>query len=70
DQKIIYKSLPQDDPLQREPDISKAKAILNWEPKIDRAEGLKLTFDYFKSLSSEELLEKEHYNFDKFIKKH
>lgn len=45
---IIYQPLPQDDPKQRQPDISKAKNILNWEPKVDRAEGLKVTLEYFK----------------------
>ena len=54
-QKIIYKPLPQDDPKQRQPDISKAKKILNWEPKVSRKEGLKITYDYFKSLPKEEL---------------
>ena len=53
-QKIVYKPLPTDDPKQRKPDITKAKAILNWEPKVARAEGLKITYDYFRSLSSEE----------------
>jgi len=53
--KIIYKPLPADDPKQRKPDISKAKALLDWEPKINRKEGLKTTYEYFKSLSSEEL---------------
>ncbi len=52
--KIIYKPLPVDDPKQRKPDITKAKAILNWEPKINRAEGLKETYNYFKSLPPEE----------------
>ena len=52
--KIIYKPLPVDDPKQRQPDISKAKKILSWEPKIKRKEGLKLTYDYFKSLPREE----------------
>jgi dTDP-glucose 4,6-dehydratase len=52
--KIIYKPLPVDDPKQRQPDITKARAILNWEPKVDRKEGLKITYDYFKSLSKEE----------------
>ena len=52
--KIIYKPLPDDDPKQRKPDISKAKKILNWEPKIGRKEGLKITYDYFKSLPPEE----------------
>ncbi|MDB4090693.1 SDR family oxidoreductase, partial [Crocinitomicaceae bacterium] len=55
EQKVIYKDLPVDDPKQRQPDISKAKSLLNWEPKIDRNEGLKITYNYFKSLSSEEL---------------
>ena len=52
--KIIYKPLPVDDPKQRKPDITKAKEILGWEPKVDRAEGLKITYDYFKSLPKEE----------------
>lgn len=55
-QKIIYYPLPQDDPKQRQPDITKAKDLLGWEPKIDRAEGLKITYDYFKSFSEEELV--------------
>lgn len=54
-QKIVYKPLPQDDPKQRQPDISKAKEILNWEPKVSRQEGLKITYEYFKSLPKEEL---------------
>lgn len=48
DQKIIYKPLPTDDPKQRKPDITRAKRILNWEPKVSRQEGLKLTYDFFK----------------------
>ena len=52
--KIIYKSLPVDDPKQRQPDISKAKKILGWQPKVKRSEGLKITYNYFKSLPSEE----------------
>src|SRR5690606_20979071 len=47
-QKVIYKDLPVDDPKQRRPDITKAREILNWEPTIDRAEGLKRTYAYFK----------------------
>jgi dTDP-glucose 4,6-dehydratase len=46
--KIIYKELPIDDPKVRQPDITRAKTILGWEPKVSRAEGLKLTLDYFK----------------------
>jgi dTDP-glucose 4,6-dehydratase len=53
-QKIIYKSLPVDDPKQRQPDISKAKELLDWEPKVDRKAGLKITYEYFKAMSSEE----------------
>ena len=54
-QKIVYKDLPTDDPKQRQPDISLAKKILSWEPKVDRAAGLKITYDYFKNLPQEEL---------------
>ena len=46
--KIVYKELPIDDPKVRKPDISKAKKLLNWEPKVKRAEGLKRTLGYFK----------------------
>jgi dTDP-glucose 4,6-dehydratase len=52
--KIVYKPLPVDDPKQRQPDITKAKKLLKWEPKVDRKEGLKITYDYFKSLPEEE----------------
>ncbi|HMU47119.1 MAG TPA: SDR family oxidoreductase [Chitinophagaceae bacterium] len=53
--RIIFKPLPVDDPKQRQPDISKAKALLDWEPKVLRKEGLKITYEYFKSLPDEEL---------------
>lgn len=53
-QKIVYKPLPADDPKQRKPDITKAKSILGWEPKVSRKDGLKITYEYFKSLPSEE----------------
>lgn len=49
-QKVIYKPLPTDDPKQRQPDISLAKKLLGWEPKVSREEGLKLTYEYFKKL--------------------
>ncbi len=52
--KIVYKPLPVDDPKQRQPDITKAKELLGWSPKIDRAEGLKRTYAYFKALPREE----------------
>jgi len=64
-QKLISLPLPVDDPKQRRPDITKAKEILGWEPKVSRAEGLKITYDYFKSLPQEELFKKEHRSFDK-----
>jgi dTDP-glucose 4,6-dehydratase len=59
-QKITYKPLPKDDPKQRQPDITLAKKILGWEPKVDRAEGLKITYDYFKNLPEEELYKTAH----------
>ena len=67
DQKVVFHDLPVDDPKQRQPDITKAREILGWEPKVGRAEGLKITYEYFKSLSEEELNAKEHNNFDKYI---
>ena len=65
---IIYKELPQDDPMQRQPNIDKAKEILNWTPKVIRAEGLKITLDYFKSLSHEELYQLDHKDFEGYNK--
>ncbi len=64
-QKVVYKSLPQDDPLQRQPDISRAKEILDWEPKVARPEGLKIVYDYFQSLPLEVLQRKAHREFNK-----
>src|SRR6188472_2313488 len=55
-QKIVYKPLPKDDPKQRKPDISKAKELLGWEPTVKRAEGVKITYEYFKSLPQDELI--------------
>ena len=66
DQKIVFKELPKNDPLQRKPDITKAKEILGWEPKVGRAEGMRRTYDYFKSLSQEELNKMEHRDFTTF----
>ena len=57
--KIVYKELPVDDPKQRQPDITKARTILGWEPKVDRAEGLKITYEYFKSLPEQEIQHKD-----------
>jgi dTDP-glucose 4,6-dehydratase len=59
-QKIIFQELPTDDPKQRQPDISKAIEVLGWQPKVNRADGLKITYDYFKSLPSERLYEEPH----------
>jgi dTDP-glucose 4,6-dehydratase len=53
--KIIYKPLPVDDPKQRQPDIARAKQLLGWEPKVSRKEGLKITYEYFRSLAPDEL---------------
>jgi len=66
-QKVVYRDLPINDPKQRRPDITLAKKLLNWEPKISRAEGLKRTYEYFKGLSTEELFHKEHNNFENYI---
>lgn len=67
DQKIVCKELPVNDPKQRQPDITKARGILGWEPKVSRSEGLKITYEYFKSLTKEELYEADHKNFDNYI---
>jgi len=64
-QKIVYKPLPQDDPLQRQPDITKAREILGWEPRVSRSEGMRRTYEYFKTLSREELEKKAHREFNK-----
>ena len=66
-QKVIYKPLPVNDPMQRKPDISKADAILDWEPKVMRDEGLKRTYEWFKSLPDERLYRKEHRDFADYI---
>jgi dTDP-glucose 4,6-dehydratase len=67
-QKIIYNPLPKDDPKQRQPNITKARQLLGWEPKVSRADGLKITYEYFKSLPREVLYEREHKNFEKYIR--
>ncbi len=68
-QKIVYKPLPADDPLQRQPDITRAREILGWEPKVSREEGMRVTYDYFKNLTREELFKSEHKDFSKHIKR-
>jgi dTDP-glucose 4,6-dehydratase len=67
-QKVIYKDLPVNDPMQRQPDITLARKLLGWEPKVQRAEGMKITFEYFKSLTEEELYKSEHKDFSNYIK--
>ncbi|EAQ39700.1 NAD-dependent epimerase/dehydratase family protein [Dokdonia sp. MED134] len=69
DQKVIYKDLPVDDPMQRKPDITKAKEILDWTATVGREEGMKKTFEYFKNLTQEELYKSEHKDFSKHIRK-
>jgi dTDP-glucose 4,6-dehydratase len=60
DQKLVFKDLPKDDPKQRKPDITKAKAILDWKPEVTRKDGLKLTYEYFKNLPEEDLYKYAH----------
>lgn len=67
-QKVIFKDLPKDDPMQRQPNISKAKEILAWSPGVSRTEGLKITYDYFKSLPKEKLFQKDHKDFSAYRK--
>ena len=62
-QKLISLPLPTDDPKQRRPDITKAQNILGWQPKVSRAEGLKITYEYFKQLSPEELTKTANHRF-------
>ena len=66
-QKIVYHPLPVNDPMQRQPDITRAKELLGWEPKVGRAEGMQLTYDYFKTLSAEDLSKEEHKDFTRYI---
>jgi dTDP-glucose 4,6-dehydratase len=68
-QKIVHHGLPTDDPKQRQPDITLARKLLGWEPKVHRSEGLKITYDYFKSLTPEELTKVDHKDFDKYNRK-
>ncbi|MDB9775444.1 SDR family oxidoreductase [Vicingaceae bacterium] len=68
-QKVIYKPLPVDDPMQRQPDITKARTLLGWEPKVDREKGVRITYEFFKSLPDEELYKKDHNTFEDYIKR-
>ncbi len=67
-QKIIYKPLPTDDPKQRQPDITLARQLLGWEPKVGREEGLQKTYEYFQSLTMDDLYKKEHKDFSSYVK--
>lgn len=69
DQKVVFKDLPVNDPQQRQPDISLAKEILDWEPKVNRADGMQKTYEYFKSLSKEDLEKSEHKDFSDHIRR-
>jgi len=68
-QKVIYQPRPVDDPMQRKPDITKAKELLDWQPEVLRAEGLKKTYEWFQSLPEEKLYRKEHRDFADFRRK-
>jgi dTDP-glucose 4,6-dehydratase len=68
-QKVIYKPLPVDDPMQRQPDITKARTLLGWKPKVDREKGVRITYEFFKSLPDEELYKKDHNTFEDYIKR-
>jgi dTDP-glucose 4,6-dehydratase len=61
DTKIEYNPLPVDDPKQRQPDISLAQNLLGWNPKVSRSEGLKVTFEYFRNYTHEQLFEESEY---------
>ncbi|MCB0763163.1 MAG: SDR family NAD-dependent epimerase/dehydratase, partial [Flavobacteriales bacterium] len=67
-QKLVYRPLPSDDPMQRQPDITLAKKLLGWQPVVDRAEGMRRTYAYFKGLTKAELNEKEHFSFEKYAR--
>ncbi|MDC7995012.1 UDP-glucuronic acid decarboxylase family protein [Altibacter sp. HG106] len=68
DQKIVHKELPKDDPAQRQPDITLAKELLGWEPKVSREVGMEKTYAYFRGLTKEELFKSEHKDFSKHIR--
>ncbi|MDE0979666.1 MAG: GDP-mannose 4,6-dehydratase, partial [Flavobacteriales bacterium] len=68
DQKVVYRDLPENDPKKRQPDITRAREVLGWEPQIDRSEGLKRTYTYFLTLTEEELFKSEHKDFNAYSK--
>ena len=63
---VVARALPENDPKQRRPDIGRAKEVLGWTPKVSRAEGLQLTYAYFKGLSEQDLHRSEHKDFESF----
>jgi dTDP-glucose 4,6-dehydratase len=67
-QEIVFKPLPIDDPLQRQPDITLAKKLLNWEPRVSQSEGMNITFEYFKNLSEDDLYRRDHKDFSNYNK--
>lgn len=67
-QKVVYQPLPVNDPMQRQPDISKATSLLDWQPKVMRDEGLKRTYEWFQNLPDERLYRKEHRNFAQYVR--
>jgi dTDP-glucose 4,6-dehydratase len=68
-QRVVYRPLPKDDPTQRQPDITKARAILGWEPKVSRSQGLRITYEYFQGLPREEWYRKEHKDFEDYSRR-
>jgi dTDP-glucose 4,6-dehydratase len=68
DRKIVFRDLPQDDPKVRQPDISKARELLGWEPRVSRKDGIARTYEYFRSLPHEELYRMEHKDFQRYIR--
>lgn len=68
DQKIVFRELPEGDPMMRRPDITKAQELLGWEPKVHRAEGLKVTYEYFQTLNHDQLYKSEHKNFEAYFR--
>lgn len=66
DVEVEHRDLPENDPKQRRPDITRARDVLNWEPKVARAEGLKRTYAFFKGLSDADLRKSEHKDFERY----
>ena len=66
DVEVEHRDLPENDPKQRRPDITRARDVLNWEPKVARAEGLKRTYEFFKGLSDADLRKSEHKDFERY----